>query len=155
MRAALPVSLFLFVWTHRRMTTSVALPTLDSFQLATPRVKDTYGRTIMPPKREQGDGPLQPLHLAASAGDLEKLKEILHESPAGLEGLAKFGWSPLILAARSGNADAVHVLTKAGASVRVQDQAGSTALHRAAFHGSVKVRTRQASQSAMSIQLTP
>ena len=121
--------------------TSVAPRTLDDFNTLASTPRDTYGRTVMPPKRERVDGPLQPLHIAASSGDLEKLKELLLESTAGIETLAKFGWSPLLIAARSGQHEAVQVLINAGASVNVHDQSGSTALHRAAHHNSVKVRT--------------
>ena len=101
--------------------------------------RDTYGRTVMPPKKDPGNGPLQPLHVAATAGDVERLKKLLAESKAGIEELAKFGWTPLIFAARNGHAEAVKELILAGADVSTQDHHGSTALHRAAFHGSVRV----------------
>ena len=103
--------------------------------------RDTYGRTVMPPKKEKGDGPFQLLHTAANNGNIEALKALLESparDPADLEGLAKFGWSPLMVAARAGHAEAVQILTRAGASLTVRDHKGSTALHRAAYQGNVR-----------------
>ena len=99
---------------------SMALPMLDHEQESSPsaqspmsarrsfcsssprKEKDTYGRTVMPSPRDPGNGPLQPMHLAASSGDVEKLKALLQSEDAStaIEGQAKFGWSPLIAAAR-------------------------------------------------------
>ena len=113
-------------------------------KVATPRgggdTQDYYGRTIPKPAKDPGTGSMQPLHLAARDGDTAKLAELLEALGSGdeakqeLERLAKSGWPPLIFAARHGHAEAIRLLTAAGASLTVVDSNGSTALHRAA-HG--------------------
>lgn len=104
------------------------------------------GRTVVRPPRDPGTNPLQELHIACRDGDKEKVEQLLEapavkDPPPGmrpLEALAKFGWTPLIFAARHGHPDIVTMLVDAGAFLHAKDHSGSTAMHSAAFAGSVK-----------------
>jgi hypothetical protein len=104
--------------------------------------QDLYGRTVMPPSRDPGNGPLTPLHIAARDGDIESLQQLLEstvaEAKVGIDCLAKFGWTPMMFAARHGHSEIVKLLLARGANVAAADHHRSTALHRAAHQNSVK-----------------
>ena len=48
------------------------------------------------------------------------------------------GWSPLLWAAKRGNAQIMDMLLKAGAFIGATDEGGSTALHKCATNGSIE-----------------
>ena len=73
-------------------------PSLPSEPEPVTRKRDLYGRTEMPPRKDPGNGPLQPLHQAASSGNVEKLKALLDENPSSSSMEAPTGltcWLPV------------------------------------------------------------
>lgn len=98
------------------------------------------GRTVMPPPADPGTGPLSALHVACRDGDAEQVQQLLKEEDASkvLEKFAKFGWTPLMFAARNGHAAICTELVFAGARLDARDHSGACALHLAALKGSVK-----------------
>ena len=80
-----------------------------------------------------------PIHQAAAAGDVEKLRKLLKgglfSKPVDVDLLNNKFWTPLILAAHEGKLEAVKVLIEHKATLDVADEGGSTALHIACKFG--------------------
>jgi cytohesin len=78
------------------------------------------------------------LHSAASAGDAERVRELLKKG-ADPNAKNERGWTPLHLAAFWGRVDVVKLLLEHGVDPNVQDENGGTPLHVAAIRGHVDV----------------
>jgi len=78
-----------------------------------PEPRDSRGRT--------------PLYLAAEAGDLQKVVQLLDDG-ATVDGCDDCKWTPLMRAAQNGFVDVVQVLLNSGADVNVVDKGGYTPL---------------------------
>jgi cytohesin len=78
------------------------------------------------------------LHSAASAGDVERVRELLKKG-ANPNVRDEFGYTPLHWAAYEGHVDVVKLLLKHGANLNARDEDGWTPLHRAASRGHVEV----------------
>ncbi len=74
------------------------------------------------------------LHKAASAGDVERVKELLKKG-ANPNTKDIDGQTPLHMAASGGHFDVVKLLLEHGADPNVQDKDGATPLHKAASGG--------------------
>jgi uncharacterized protein len=81
-----------------------------------------------------------PLHDAAQAGDVEKVRELLTQGVDVDERDAR-GETPLIKAALAGQTAAAAALIEAGADVGARNDRGFSGLHAAAYSGSVEIAT--------------
>jgi len=88
--------------------------------------------------KDDGNGPLQPMHEAAQEGNAAAIEQLL-EDDAPIEARAKCGWTPLIFAVRGGHMKAVEVLLAGCADVKAADAHGSSPLHRCAYAGHVAI----------------
>ncbi len=78
------------------------------------------------------------LHHAASAGDAERVRELLKKG-ADPNAKNEYGWTPLHEAAFRGHVDVVKLLLEHSADPNIQNERGWTPLHLAAFWGRVDV----------------
>jgi ankyrin repeat protein len=74
------------------------------------------------------------LHSAASAGDAERVRELLKKG-ADPNAKNEYGNTPLHEAASRGHVDVVRLLLEHGADPNIQNNIGWTPLHLAAFWG--------------------
>lgn len=81
-----------------------------------------------------------PLHDAAQAGEVEKVRGLLAAGADVNERDAR-GETPLIKAALAGQTAAAAALIEAGADVRARNDRGFSGLHAAAYSGSVEIAT--------------
>lgn len=81
-----------------------------------------------------------PLHDAAHAGDVEKVRELLTQG-ADVDERDERGETPLIKAALAGQTAAAAALIEAGANVSARNDRGFSGLHAAAYSGSVEIAT--------------
>ena len=72
------------------------------------------------------------LHVAASEGDLTKVKEILKDPKTELDAIDELGWTPLMIACSAGNIEIVKELIGSGADINRPNINGQTVLHYAA-----------------------
>jgi ankyrin repeat protein len=79
-----------------------------------------------------------PLHDAARAGDLEKVRALIDQG-ATIDAQSERGETPLILAILEGHADVVELLIARGADVMARNERGLTPLHAAAYSGNVEL----------------
>jgi ankyrin repeat protein len=79
-----------------------------------------------------------PLHKAAIAGDDTAVRSSLVAQPDSINQTDIFGWTPLQLAAISGQPDIAETLLSNGANIDAQDPLGHTPLCWAAFFGHAK-----------------
>lgn len=86
------------------------------------------GAEIGPPV-DQGNSTI---HVAAKHGRCSIMRRILDADASFVEARNKAGETPLFIAARSGDANAVRMLIEYGADVTFSDDAGRTILHTAA-----------------------
>mmetsp|Transcript_9143 Transcript_9143/g.30260 ORF Transcript_9143/g.30260 Transcript_9143/m.30260 type:complete len:143 (-) Transcript_9143:125-553(-) len=87
--------------------------------------------------KKKGDGLAKTIHGCANNGDIIGLEEMLEDNPAGLEGLNKDGWTPLMVAAFGGEDEATEFLIKAGSNVKAVCKDKCTALHYASAQGNI------------------
>lgn len=80
-----------------------------------------------------------PIHDAAGAGEVGKLRALLSADPAALEAKDSKGNTPLIQAAQNGRLEAVKFLLEKGADVDGKDNEGTTPLMVAAMNDHVDV----------------
>ena len=89
------------------------------------------GRYIFSTMEEVG------IHLAAQAGDLARLEEILANGESDVDELDAEGATPLMMAAIGGHTEVIKVLIRLGAEVDHQDKVnGWTALMQVRYHKS-------------------
>ncbi|KAJ6829100.1 putative ankyrin-3 [Iris pallida] len=69
-----------------------------------------------------------PLHFIAESGNAESLQMILHSSTENINKLDGSGMTPVMLAARAGQADAFRLLVMAGADVTMKTPDGDTVM---------------------------
>ena len=79
-----------------------------------------------------------PLHDAARAGDVERIKQLADQG-ANLAELDNTGEPALLIAALSGNADVVTLLLERGCDIEIRNKGGLTALHAAAYGGHLDI----------------
>jgi ankyrin repeat protein len=79
-----------------------------------------------------------PLHDAARAGDLEKVRALIDQG-ATIDAQSERGETPLILAILAGHIDVVELLILHGADVMARNERGLTPLHAAAYSGSAEL----------------
>ena len=79
------------------------------------------------------------LHTAASSGDLQSCLKILRSGCIPVNSVDSDGSTPVICAARSGNAKVIEVLIGAGANLEISDVEGWSPLHWAAETGQLHV----------------
>ena len=77
--------------------------------------------------------PPHPLHIAASEGDLHKIKTLSFQAEDIRQISNPNGYSALHIAARQGHVDIVEYLLAQGIEVDLQDRRGHTALHLAVW----------------------
>jgi ankyrin repeat protein len=80
-----------------------------------------------------------PIHDAAEAGDVEKVRALLVAGPALIDAKNDKGVTPLWLAAREGHLAVVKLLLENGAAVDAKDSVGATPLWLATFKGHLAV----------------
>ena len=78
------------------------------------------------------------LHLAAAAGRLEAVRQLLAHG-VRVDAASHEGYTPLHMAAQHGELDAARLLLEAGASPRAESRALATPLHWAAHHSNAEV----------------
>jgi ankyrin repeat protein len=86
------------------------------------------------------------LHFAANTGQHKEVAELLLAKGVDINAKADDGWTPLHLAARSGNKEVVELLIFKGADIGAKDSSGKTALQWAVKyrHGEVDGMLRKA-----------
>lgn len=85
---------------------------------------------------------------AIRQGDLAKIKALLQQHPAYLNGQDARGFTPLIMATYTGNSDIARYLLAQGAAVNGRDAAGNTALMGVCFKGDQEMAELLISQGA-------
>jgi len=79
-----------------------------------------------------------PVHLALTQGDIQKMKQLLEAGASPNKTITR-GHTPLITASRLGHAGAVSLLLRSGANPRHQDNLGWTPLHHAILQESANL----------------
>jgi uncharacterized protein len=79
-----------------------------------------------------------PLHDAARAGDLEKVRTLIAEGTP-IDAQSDRGETPLILATLAGHKDVVELLIEKGAAIDGRNAGGFTPLHAAAYAGDAAI----------------
>src|SRR5688572_27648808 len=69
-----------------------------------------------------------PLHAAAEAGDVAKIKVLLKQN-VDVNAANRYGDTPLFLAAQNNHAEAIKLLLQAGANPQAKKRTKRTALH--------------------------
>jgi len=77
------------------------------------------------------------LHTAAEDGNVDQVREILHERPGWINQPDPGGWVPLHYAAKEGQAELCAILIQHGGYVDAQDHDGWQPLSQAAYHNHV------------------
>jgi hypothetical protein len=79
---------------------------------------------------------------AATIGTVEDIRYFIEEKGVYVNARDNSGWTPLHVAAKYGNIEAVKFLVSKGADIHVTDRQGFTPLHQVAFHGRINVAER-------------
>jgi ankyrin repeat protein len=79
-----------------------------------------------------------PLHDAARAGDLEKVRALIDEG-AAIDEPSSRGETPLILATLAGQKEVIELLIEKGAAIDGRNAGGFTPLHAAAYAGDAAI----------------
>ena len=90
----------------------------------------------------QGRNGVNPLHAAASFGNLEVIRILIEYDPASIDARDEDGWTPLLWASGRHNfkdGSVLRLLLEHGADINVQNRVGRTPLHRASFNGALEV----------------
>lgn len=82
---------------------------------------------------------MRPLHWACTEGSIPHVSQLLKNNPATLHATDASGCTPLLIAAQYGHVQVVAYLLQRGADGSARDTARDTALHWAAYKGSVEV----------------
>ncbi len=77
------------------------------------------------------------LIIASGKYSSAKIIALLLENGADVNATNRYGYTPLIVAARDGRADIINQLLEAGAEIEAQGQGGHTALSEAVRHGNL------------------
>lgn len=91
-----------------------------------------------------------PLHDAAAAGDVHRLREALVQAPAQINSADAAGQTPLVLALTGRHTDCFEALLSAGANPNASGPQGWTPLHEATLHGDLA-----AVQKLLSLKANP
>ena len=85
---------------------------------------------------------MNPLHAAASSGNLEVVRILIESHPAYINARDKDWWTPLFWTSRRHNfndGSVLRLLLEHGADVNAQNRVGRTPLHRASLNGALEV----------------